>query len=594
MLVRIRPGQECTGVLTPWAAEEQVLWEHFGRPLHMYSWIIDGAAVHLPPGLTIGDRRFKWRSICSFDSHPLPLRDDDLVGSVAYDGWRPDSPGPELSVRQMLGTFGCSCDTPEWTHFKTEVPLMLIPNDVLTLIAQRSWKTLAACAGWHRRSVISLLWPRACIEAGNAWPSSGWLCELRNKQKLSAHCPRSTLPLEPRHAATLCSQLRQWALKILSSAGDDVGQVRMELSDAVLRLEHSAGLGTSGNPQLSDIEQKADKKVKNYMCACLLRDRNQLQTASARILAASFPSLAPQQMKSMTGYSKLEGSDQVSKSQLYIDSALCTYWGKRLAPGSLDGFDDGPCYLWADSSPQFGTDWLLSVMLLIRASDLPECAASFIRMVSTVDEIQVPQADLSIARLAELIDLRHSCGETMASTMHMHRQVPMGLGSGSSDVHQKVRCLVQKLLVESTSMSAARALLSRVRGFCVDMGTELSACDLAGHGVDAPDYLPEWMRASAPFEAEVDEQFGGHSSGSADLANHVFPLALLSAGTLHICNNLAKDMDKCLPGWANFMEGFTCMAYLLHHEWLRVRIVGRCLLGSPHENLKYLFDEAMR
>ena len=82
-------------------------------------------------------------------------------------------------------------------------------------------------------------------------------------------------------------------------------------------------------------------------------------------------------------------------------------------------------------------------------------------------------------------------------------------------------------------MSAARALLSRVRGFCVDMGTELSACDLAGHGLDAPEYVPAWMRASAPFEAEMDEH-GGHSFGSPDLAHFVFPIAMLSASTLHI------------------------------------------------------------
>ena len=209
-------------------------------------------------------------------------------------------------------------------------------------------------------------------------------------------------------------------------------------------------------------------------------------------------------------------------------------------------------------------------------------------MVSAADEVQ--SSILPIARLSEITAMRHGCGSILSSSLRMHRQVPLALGSGASDVDHKVRCIIQKVFLESTSIASAKALLVRLRACCVDMGTELSISDLGGKCLEASDYLPAWLRRALLVAQDQPED--GALLGSPDLANCVFPLTMLSAGTVHICNNLAKDLDQSLPGWKQFMEGFSCVAFLLHHAWLRNRIVGRLLVGTPHESLKSVVDKA--
>ena len=292
------------------------------------------------------------------------------------------------------------------------------------------------------------------------------------------------------------------------------------------------------------------------------------------------------EVEALSSQKQVDDAGTVSRSQIFIDGdgAICKFWSQFLAQNGC--FDDGPIYVWADASPQLGTDWLLSVMLLIQASELPSCVSSFTQMASTLDEIQ--QADLGSERLVELVAMRHSCGETLSECFRMHRHVPMGLGSGASSVEHKVRCMLQKIFMESPSMPAVRAVLSRMRCFCVDMATELSMADMCG--LDVPDLLPAWMRLAAPFDD--DDQVVVQIDGGTGLSQYTFPLTFLSAGTVHICNNLSKDIDKYLTHWDEFTPGFKCLAFLIHHGWLRNRIIGRLLLGTPWEHLKWKLDKA--
>ena len=47
LLVRISPGSEYRGALTPWDAEEQFLWDSLERPLDAYSLHIDQVGLLL-------------------------------------------------------------------------------------------------------------------------------------------------------------------------------------------------------------------------------------------------------------------------------------------------------------------------------------------------------------------------------------------------------------------------------------------------------------------------------------------------------------------------------------------------------------------
>ena len=77
------------------------------------------------------------------------------------------------------------------------------------------------------------------------------------------------------------------------------------------------------------------------------------------------------EVEALSSQKQVDDAGTVSRSQIFIDGdgAICKFWSQFLAQNGC--FDDGPIYVWADASPQLGTDWLLSVMLLIQASELP-------------------------------------------------------------------------------------------------------------------------------------------------------------------------------------------------------------------------------
>ena len=58
----------------------------------------------------------------------------------------------------------------------------------------------------------------------------------------------------------------------------------------------------------------------------------------------------------------------ISHAQLKIDTAFALVWRRKFAESS------GPLYLWCDSSPQMGADWLLSICDMVTVDQLGEAA----------------------------------------------------------------------------------------------------------------------------------------------------------------------------------------------------------------------------
>ncbi len=244
----------------------------------------------------------------------------------------------------------------------------------------------------------------------------------------------------------------------------------------------------------------------------------------------------------------LSGSS-LSKNQLYIDAMLCSYWRERFAS------DSGPVYIWADSSPQAGANWLLSMVLSIRADELQETAKAARYLASSAGIIA------SEGEMEEDFDTclrrRSDAGRIIASNMVVHSQIPVALGSGAAGVEHTLRCIVHKCFVETSSTSGCRRFFSRVRACCVDMGVEFHLSD--ANGIDATDLMPVWMRAAVEDEEVDPEDLLG-----PEVQKFLMPLSILSAGVVHIVNNIQKDVDGNLPGWKTWLPGYKAIAYLLH------------------------------
>ena len=61
---------------------------------------------------------------------------------------------------------------------------------------------------------------------------------------------------------------------------------------------------------------------------------------------------------------------KISRSMLLLDVAYVCYWQERLT-----GFNAGDnlVYLWLDSSPQGGVDWLLSIVRFVKRDQVQAC-----------------------------------------------------------------------------------------------------------------------------------------------------------------------------------------------------------------------------
>ena len=96
-----------------------------------------------------------------------------------------------------------------------------------------------------------------------------------------------------------------------------------------------------------------------------------MKSSSRRILAAAFPKMTRADVQAWGKAMKIDDASTISRSQLLIDAALCKYWARLWSTHGHLG--DSVLYMWADSSPQFGVDWLLTVVLCIHASDMDQC-----------------------------------------------------------------------------------------------------------------------------------------------------------------------------------------------------------------------------
>ena len=142
-----------------------------------------------------------------------------------------------------------------------------------------------------------------------------------------------------------------------------------------------------------------------------------------------------------------------------------------------------------------------------------------------------------------------------------------------------------------------RQILQRVRGFCTDCGTEMGVAEVSGCTVE--DILPPWMLSCYDLEIHDADACLDMNSGAAALAEgnssfYVFPEAVISPGTLHICHNMVSEVDQSLEHFSEWLPGFKAIVHFLHTDSLRQRFVGSCLLGTHLEFLKHQVVKLMK
>jgi len=250
--------------------------------------------------------------------------------------------------------------------------------------------------------------------------------------------PPTTLTREL--ASELAARVRRWAPAILAAAGpDEHSQAVLELEDTVSRLDHF-----SKPPRNLKSSYDLHTLVTTLMTAALVRNKSDMKNVILRSLEAAVLEHSRSYLKELVAQVRVPSSATLSRHQLRIDAALCCLWQQRLlGTGNV-------LYVWADSSPQAGVDWLLSIVQIIPSTSLIECAQVVQILAASAFELCKAAAAEDTEKMVQIAEDRHIWGSLLGSFITMHRQIPAGRGSGCTSVEHKCRCPVHKFSRRAT------------------------------------------------------------------------------------------------------------------------------------------------
>lgn len=390
--------------------------------------------------------------------------------------------------------------------------------------------------------------------------------------------------------------------QLLEAAGgeDERTSATLLLESGVAALHRLSGVADflDARGMSSTIRGSSEGKIRCLLLARLLRDRAQLEKLVANGVAAGIalksctPDSAGNQdfwRERTLANARYASAAQLSRSQLQVDAAFLCWWKDRMLQAGT-----GPIYLWMDSSPQGGSDWLLTMMDVIDSEHVWECAEAVRFLVASQDTFREAKGkderDVMLSIAAE----RDAQARLLGKRIVRHSQAPMALGSGATSLEHKLRCLAQKMYYEAQTDRRTSALLSRVRGLCSDMGVEAGVNDVSG--VRLRDVLPPWQRSAD--EGGLQEDGGDapeyvQEQAPQHLQQYLLPLSVLSAGLLHIVHNMVNEVDRALSGWSDWLPGFKALATLLSKDALRARMVSHCFKGTRYDSMAPLFKHGV-
>ena len=260
-------------------------------------------------------------------------------------------------------------------------------------------------------------------------------------------------------------------------------------------------------------------------------------------------------------------------------------------PCDLPRFEDvvrtqGALFVWIDSSPQGKANWLLSLVVYIRGTDMAAAAQAADYLVTSVGDISSALASQGHAALEDIAMKRNESAELLHKVLKRHRQIPIALGSGQAGALHKFRVLVRKVLAESSNFMHLSSLMSSIHSVTTDLGAEGGIADLQVPLIQA---IPKFMQSHSLPVLDVGEMSGidaeeyllqGSYPAPSPLASeYSLPFATTVPGMLHICHNIDADLPEHLSFYPHWLQGLKPLVRLLHHDHWRKRLIATCVAG---------------
>ena len=255
-------------------------------------------------------------------------------------------------------------------------------------------------------------------------------------------------------------------------------------------------------------------------------------------------------------------------------------------------------YVWADSSPQGGRQWFMSMHACV-------AQGSVVDTFKVVNQLIRARPDLADHVESEELDFdeRMHCNRTLQANLWRRKNIPVAMGSGRTRLEDKTSCLLHAMALESASRDDLAHRLKHVVAVTSDMGTELQLGHF--HSLTPEDLLPTWLRA-ADFSGDDAQELPSDDDVSqpqrpqplpqqnpvSDEPQPVMPSCLTVAGCLRISNNLITDLHTKMEWFDEFWDQLKDIAELLADRRLRDRFIHQCVRGSAAAHVEEDFNLA--
>ncbi|CAE7374325.1 unnamed protein product [Symbiodinium sp. CCMP2592] len=547
-LIVLAPGVCDKGRLTPWNQEAELLWQYYKCPRSSFSVKAVSMYAFEQPS-TIASVRGCSGNVAI--KHMVFQTNTAVVSRGTVLISKPA--GARTTLEECCRKHGLDA----LVDNLDDVPVMWVPEVVLQLMLVQKWSTLLLNVRNHHLQKgldKTLAWMQAALN----FPSQADLQQLKQQNRDSPAQP--TRCLEAQDAMFLLHMLRSQADTLLSECAEfEEDDVRLQLENAAEGLEllilscHEAGQGQTA----ANIPKPVLLLTNAIRFSRYVRNRSKMNGA--------FSSMIEVFVRLDAAFAMLQRDD--------LESGL------------------GPLFCWADSSPQLGADWLLSIYDFIFADQVVRCWEAANLLSTSVNRFKLlcdgedGESLESVEGMQSIVQERVDATVLLSKQVRRHRQMPMALGSSASTLEHKTKALAMKFAHEARSLSSLEQIASRVYSLTVDLGTEAGVSDAAG---SICDYLPSWVQVDRLLpDAGLDPGI------LEDTPTHAFMNAFLCAGLDHISNNLQSDMDAKLRNWSTWLRGFKALAHLLSHRYLLKRLVARCISGGPFAALARCFETAV-
>ena len=246
-------------------------------------------------------------------------------------------------------------------------------------------------------------------------------------------------------------------------------------------------------------------------------------------------------------------STTIYRAGFVIDCAMLLWQRKQAC------LYDSYRWMWSDSSPLKGVDWLWSQCIVIHKHRILEVFAAFIELCNMTSDFVSRRnavADDPIA-LADLPDVRNPLPEWQPplAVLRMHIRLfintPAAMGPGRRSLADKVACEVHKWHLQTPPTACLGKLAKTFMGHCGDMGTEFGTPTF---NVTRPEVmLPSWIdRSALPADTEGDQdddhiaepEDGLEDDQMPETPGAFLPCCFEFAGLQHVFDNMVKDIHN--------------------------------------------------